>query len=102
MARNGVKSGGRTKGTPNKKTAEQIDRAERVLKMLEANFLEKDIKKLTPGQRILLYSDMLEYVAPKLSRVEHRGGTDNHLTIKIVRSRNKSERAPSASGKSTE
>lgn len=91
MARNGIKSGGRVKGTPNKKTAEQMDRAEKVLRLIESDYLDKDIKKLTPGQRILLYSDMLEYVAPKLSRVEHKGGTDNELTIKIVRSHNKAQ-----------
>jgi hypothetical protein len=91
MARNGVKTGGRSKGTPNKKTAEHRERAERVLQLIESNHLEKDIKKLTPGQRMILYADMLEYVAPKLSRVTHQGGTDNALTIKIVRSRNKAE-----------
>lgn len=89
MARNGVKTGGRTKGTPNKKTAEHRERAERVLHLIESDHLEKDIKKLTPGQRMILYADMLEYVAPKLSRVAHVGGTNNELTINIVRSRNK-------------
>jgi len=91
MARNGTKTGGRVKGTPNKKTAAQMERAEKVLQVLEGNYLDKDIKKLTASQRVLLYCDMLEYVAPKLSRIEHKGGTDNSLTIKIVRSRNKAE-----------
>lgn len=91
MARNGIKSGGRTKGTPNKKTAEVLDRVSHVLEIIESNHLESDIKKLTPGQRMILYSDLLEYKAPKLSRTELRGGTKDELKITIVRSHNKSE-----------
>lgn len=91
MARNGIKSGGRIKGTPNKKTAEVLDRVTRVLELIESDHLEKDIKKLTPGQRMTLYSDLLEYKAPKLSRTELKGGTKDDLKITIVRSYNKAE-----------
>lgn len=91
MARNGVRTGGRVKGTPNKTTAEQRERAERVLKMIERDYLEDDVEKLTSGQRMQLYSDMLEYVAPKLARIQHEGQTDNNLTIRIVRGNNQSK-----------
>jgi hypothetical protein len=91
MARNGVKTGGRRKGTPNKRTAEEIDRANRVLQLIESEYLESDIKKLTPAQRMQLYSDMMEYKVPKLSRTELKGGTSNELKITIVRSHNKAE-----------
>lgn len=64
----GQKFGGRVKGTPNKKTAEAISRAERILRLIETKYFEKDIAKIQPAQRMLLYSSMLEYVAPKLSR----------------------------------
>lgn len=90
MARNGIKTGGRIKGTPNKKTAAQITRAERVLRLIETQYLEKDIKSLTAGQRMILYADMMEYVVPKLARIDHRGGTNDELKITIVRSNNKS------------
>lgn len=75
MARNGIKSGGRKAGTLNKKTIEEIDRAARVLNLIETKYLEKDIAKLTANQRMILYADMMEYKAPKLSRatVEHSG-----------------------------
>lgn len=102
MARNGVKSGGRTKGTPNKKTADVIDRVSRVLEIIESDYLEKDIKKLTPGQRMNLYADLLEYKAPKLSRTELRGGTKDELKITIVRSNNKSQQPASNAGQSAE
>lgn len=98
----GAKYGGRVKGTPNKKTAEEIDRASRVLHLIETRYLEKDIKKLTPGQRMQLYADMMEYKVPKLSRTEHRGGTKDELTIRIVRSHNKSQQPASNAGTGAE
>lgn len=102
MARNGVKSGGRTKGTPNKKTADVLDRVSRVLELIESDHLEKDIKKLTPGQRMTLYADLLEYKAPKLSRTELKGGTKDTLTVHIVRSHNKSQQPASNAGTGAE
>lgn len=99
MARNGVKTGGRVKGTPNKRTAEEVDRANRVLDLIETQYLEADIEKLTPGQRMQLYADMMEYKVPKLSRTEMRGGTKDELKITIVRSYNKSEHAAPDAGK---
>lgn len=101
MARNGVKSGGRRKGTPNKKTAEEIDRATRVLELIESQYLEKDIKALTPSQRMILYADMMEYKVPKLSRTEHAGGTKDEIVIRVIRSHNKSERPAPDAGKSS-
>lgn len=68
-----VKHGGRKKGTPNRKTTEAISRAERILSLIERKYFEKDIEALTSSQRMILYSDMLEYVAPKLSRQEVTG-----------------------------
>lgn len=85
----GKKYGGRVKGTPNKKTAEAISRAERILRLIERQYFEKDIKTLTSSQRIFLYSDMLEYVSPKLSRTEVTGKDGNpienkyEITLKI-------------------
>lgn len=69
----GEKTGGRSKGTPNKRTAEVLSRVEKILQLIESKYLESDIKALTPSQRMTLYSDMLEYVSPKLSRSEVRG-----------------------------
>ena len=77
MARNGIKTGGRQKGSINRKTKDVIDRAERVLTLIESNYLEKDIAKLSPYQRMLMYSDMMEYKAPKLSRTEVKSENTN-------------------------
>lgn len=81
----GAKFGGRVKGTPNKKTAEAISRAERILRLIENKYFEKDIAKLSSGKRMDLYSAMLEYVAPKLSRAEVHSKTDNKITLEIIR-----------------
>lgn len=72
----GKKTGGRQPGSLNKKTAEELDRAGRVLDIIESNHLEKDIKALSPNQRMMLYADMMEYKAPKLARTTIVGDKD--------------------------
>lgn len=84
MARNGIKTGGRTAGTLNKKTAEVLDRAERVLQLIETEHLEKDIKQLSPNQRMQLYADMMEYKAPKLQRTTVVGDADAPLAMTVT------------------
>ena len=69
MAR-GRKTGGRGRGTLNKRTSEQFDRAGRVMDFIEEKFLLSDIKKLTPWQRVSLYRDLMEFKSPKLRRVD--------------------------------
>lgn len=64
------KFGGRKKGTPNKATVEVKQRAESLLQKIETQFLEDDIKKLTPLQRTNLYLGLMEYTLPKLRRVD--------------------------------
>jgi hypothetical protein len=43
----GKKTGGRQKGSINKKTKEALDRAERVLGLIESKYLTNDIKQLS-------------------------------------------------------
>lgn len=86
----GVKFGGRKKGSVNKKTAEARNRAEYIIQLIEADFLEEDISQLTARDRTLLYSDLLEYVMPKLSRQELSGNLKTKTTIEIVRRKNSS------------
>jgi hypothetical protein len=58
----------RRSGVPSKRTQEQVDRAERLLRYIEADFLEKDIALLTPAQRCNLWKDVLVYRQPQLSK----------------------------------
>jgi hypothetical protein len=71
------KVAGRTKGTPNKRTQESIERVEWVLSLLEPT-LESDIAAITEIERVRLWNDLQEYVRPKLARtqVEHSGGIE--------------------------
>lgn len=80
----GKKYGGRKRGTPNKKTAESISRAEKVLRLIESKHIASDIKALTASQRMILYSSMLEYVSPKLSRQEIKGGLNLTISNKPI------------------
>lgn len=65
-----TKKGGRAKGGMNKKTIDQKERAESLMKIIESNYLETDLKKLSSLQRCNLYLGLMEYVAPKLRRVD--------------------------------
>lgn len=78
------KTGGRKKGTLNKVTTEQKDRAEKILQLIESQFLEQDIAKLSPASRTSLYRDILEYRQPKLARVEMTGKDGADLELKQV------------------
>lgn len=84
MARDGTKTGGRQAGSLNKKTVEEIDRAGRVLDLIESKYLDKDIAKLSANQRMLLYSDMMEYKAPKLSRTTLAGDPENPVAVNVI------------------
>jgi hypothetical protein len=72
MARDGSISGGRKKGSLNKKTIDSLNRAESILQLIESEYLVEDIKKLTSSQRSALYKDLLQYRAPMLTRIDQR------------------------------
>lgn len=73
----GKKVGGRKKGVPNKINREGIDRVNRILSIIEEEYLPQDIKDITSAQRISLYADLIEYIHPKLARTEHTGKLQN-------------------------
>lgn len=77
----GQKYGGRTKGTLNKKTATAISRAENVLQIIERKYFTSDIAALSSAKRMELYSTMLEYVSPKLSRSEITGAIKHVINV---------------------
>jgi len=78
--RTGKKFGGRSKGTPNKKTIDSLNRAESLLQMIESQLTVDDIKVLTTSKKLDLYTNLLEYVAPKLSRSDNRITANIHLS----------------------
>lgn len=62
-----IKTGGKKKGLPNKRTQQALLRVEFVLSLLDQT-IEKDIKALEPRERAKLWIDSQEYVRPKLNR----------------------------------
>lgn len=70
FAKGKQKTGGRSKGSLNQKTIDQKQRAESLMQLLENDYLQKDIANLTSLQRTDFYLGLMEYVSPKLRRVD--------------------------------
>lgn len=66
------KTGGKKKGTPNKRTEETLKRIEYVLSLLDQT-IDKDIQSLKPNERAAMWRDLQEYIRPKLARQEMTG-----------------------------
>ena len=60
---------GRPKGRKNKLTQDMKERIQRLADQLEEGIVE-DIEALDPKERVNLYTNLLEYLTPKLQRVE--------------------------------
>jgi hypothetical protein len=65
----GNKFAGSRKGRPNKRTEESLKRIEYVLGLLDQT-IDKDIKALESKERAKMWSDLQEYIRPKLARSE--------------------------------
>jgi len=74
---------GKPKGAKNKKTVETLKRIEYVLGLLDQT-IDKDIKALESRERAKLWSDLQEYIRPKLARQEITGLDGKDLIPPIV------------------
>jgi len=78
---NGTKTGGRTKGTPNKSTAEVRDAI--------AAFASANVDQMgdwlnaidSPEKKLDLFLRAIEYHVPKLARTEHAGDKENPVVV---------------------
>lgn len=75
--------GGRPKGAKNKITREIQAKVEWVLELLDET-VEEDLKKMKPPERIKLWTDLQEYIRPKLQRVNLDVGTEDKAVTKIT------------------
>ncbi|GHV56582.1 hypothetical protein FACS1894182_03420 [Bacteroidia bacterium] len=81
------KTGGREKGTPNKVTT---DLRTWINELLDINRrqIAKDIKRLEPQQRVMIFEKLLSYAVPKMQSVEAKIDinrlTDEQLDTIIV------------------
>ena len=82
MARNGIKTGGRKAGTPNKATKDLRNWVNNFIGRNTAQ-LEKDWKKLSAKDRVIMFERLLKYSLPALSSVDGHfqfdNMTDEHL-----------------------
>lgn len=90
------KTGGRTKGTINKKTAAIRASLELVMNALEDNILD-DLEKVNPSRRLQLYTDLMNYIKPKLSSTKNEndtklsGGFDVNISFDLDNLKNDSD-----------
>lgn len=91
-SKDGTKTGGRVKGTPNKKTQDVIDK----LKAMGCDPIEGmaniAAQAYSEGDLPLagnMYKELAQYVAPKRKAIEHSGSNDTPLDtmwqIKVVK-----------------
>lgn len=64
------KVGGRVKGTPNKVTAPIREKFQQLLDEYGIDQMVKDLRALSPKDRMTIISGLAEYIVPKLARTE--------------------------------
>ena len=69
---------GRQKGTPNKIIGTTKERILKIIDCIEAN-IEEDLAKIKPNERLDLYAKLIEFVIPKLGRID--ASIENTTTI---------------------
>lgn len=79
----GIKTGGRTKGTPNKTTSEI---REFYQKLINSNLylLESDLKSLEPMQRLKMVIELSKFVVPTLKATDVNIARDENQFQKVV------------------
>lgn len=74
---------GRPKGSTNKSNEIFKNRVQELLTKLDAT-LDEDLQQLTPQERVKMYLQLLEYVTPKLKRIEQQEPRTEDEKIEIV------------------
>lgn len=74
------KTGGRTKGTQNKKTILSIEYIQKVLDGFPPETFIKDLKAIKdPAKRAMLLLDLMEFILPKKTRTQFVEEKDEEL-----------------------
>jgi hypothetical protein len=75
--------GGRPKGVKNKLTKLQQEQVEDMLERLN-DFLEDDLRKMKPVERIRLWADLQEFIRPKKQRMNMEIEQKDKQITKII------------------
>lgn len=99
MDKQGNKTGGRKKGTPNKATKKTRDFINDLLEGNQDNIIEalEKVKKKYPVEYIKLWQSLLEFSTPKLSRSEVKADVDSSITFNITKSYDSNKEADKGS-----
>jgi len=79
----GIKTGGRTKGTPNRNTTEI---REQFQSLINGNLeqMDKDLKALEPKDRIKAIIDLSKFVLPTLKAIDYTDSNDKERISPVV------------------
>lgn len=69
------------KGKPNKRTLAALDSIEKVMSLIESQYLSKDIEELSSKDRVAVWERCNEYIRPKRARVEHTGKDGDDIKV---------------------
>lgn len=86
MAKN-KKTGGRTKGTPNKTTSTIRDTISDILAdYQQSGLMSEDFKKLSPHDRLVIAERLMNYVAPKMqaTAIDVKPSDADTLTARLI------------------
>ena len=88
MDKEGNKTGGRKKGTPNKATKKTRDFINNILESNQSNIEEalEKVRKKYPIEYVKLWQSLLEFSTPKLSRSEEKKEVEKNITFNITKS----------------
>jgi hypothetical protein len=79
----GIKTGGRTKGTPNKTTSEIREHYQRLITD-NIDLLDNDLKALEPVQRLKMIIELSKFVLPTLKATELSNSDNDNRFQPIV------------------
>ena len=80
-----TKTGGKTKGTPNKATSSVRDKFAQLLEGYSIELMTKDLKSVEPVERLRIVTGLAEFIIPKMNRTEVKNEDGNEITIRVVR-----------------
>lgn len=72
----GIKTGGRTEGTPNRLTNEIREVLKSIIEK-ELEHLPNQLEKLEPKERLEIMVKLLPYIIPKLSELDNKISAEN-------------------------
>ena len=81
-----AKTGGRTKGTPNKVKGNVVDTIMGVFNGFPASAITEDLRAMSPKDRVSCLIRLAEFIVPKAKQEIEVTNTKNHITFAKLQS----------------